>query len=349
MTAHLDGARNRVFIFGSGFSRAVSQEMPTVAELGPWFEELEASSDHGPHSGFARDPELLLSYLGLSQPWSEPAENLRNQARFAELQRQLACRIADCEAQAFAHSVPDWASRLVKEIHSRRIPVISLNYDTLIERLVYLSGCDQRREERIREFDLYDLPLSVLQHRVAAVLGGTEVPTFRLVKLHGSINWFYSGADGFPGEQVYYRAVDSLAPATDGYGRSREDASEVRRLCRDKVPLIIPPVAEKSRFYSNGTVRALWAAAREVLERAEEVICVGYSLPDTDLTMRLFLRAFAHPERVFIVNTSRAEPKKADRMLERYGEAFPKSDVDGRTFVCESAVEKMTEALLGEA
>jgi hypothetical protein len=33
--------------------------------------------------------------------------------------------------------------------------------------------------------------------------------TFRLIKLHGSINWFYSGGEQFPGEQIYFREVDS--------------------------------------------------------------------------------------------------------------------------------------------
>jgi hypothetical protein len=335
-------------IVGSGFSKALFNEMPTVSELSTCFESVEDLVGE-PYREFLHDPELLLSYLGLGQPWNEPEEGLRNQALFVALQRVLAEHIAKCEARAFARPIVGWAVPLLEWLHRGRVPVISLNYDTVIERLIRNCMKQAPREERPREYDLYDLPLSVLQLRVAGTLGGSEVETFQLIKLHGSINWFYSGADGFPGEQVYYRPVDSDSPDADGWGRLKEDEAEVRRLCRDKVPLIIPPVAEKSRFYANRTVRALWASARRALAEAEEVLCVGYSLPDSDLTMKLFLRAFAHPKKVLIVNTAQAESERGAQMLARYEAAFPGVEVDGCTFVCEGSVEKMAEALLGEA
>jgi hypothetical protein len=90
----------RVLIVGSGFSKAIFSEMPTVSELSTCFECVEDLVQE-PYRGFMRDPELLLSYLGLGQPWNEPEEGLRNQALFMALQRVLADHIAKCEARAF--------------------------------------------------------------------------------------------------------------------------------------------------------------------------------------------------------------------------------------------------------
>jgi len=175
---------------------------------------------------------------------------------------------------------------------------------------------------------------------------GTEVETFQLIKLHGSINWFYSGVEGSPGEQIYYRTVNSDSPAQDCWGHDFGTERGIHRLCQDKVPLIIPPVAEKSRFYDNRTIRILWTAARKALAEAEELLCVGYSLPVTDLTMKLFLRAVARPKEVTLVNKVDPDDGDGQGILKRYQEAFPEVKIDDKTFVCDDSVQKMTDSLL---
>jgi len=341
-------ANRSVFILGSGFSRAFSEAMPTVAELtdvlrgNPRFQEA-------PYDDLVASPELLLSYLDSAQPWKEPEEVLRDQALFIETQRQLAAEIARCEGEAFGQPAPEWAARLVKHLHETRSTVLSLNYDTVLERIVHKTSTERSDHDEPREFDLYQMPLSVLRLRQAGTLGGNSVQTLRLLKLHGSINWFYSGQDATPGEQIYYRAVMSDSPAGDDWGRGNTTDREIRRLTSDKAPLIVPPVSEKSRFYDNRTLRMLWTDAREALARANEVWCVGYSLPETDLTMKLFLQSVARPERVYVVNRASSVNGKEDRILERYREAFPHSAIDGQNFMSNDSVKAMTEHLLGRA
>ena len=60
-------------------------------------------------------------------------------------------------------------------------------------------------------------------------------------------------------------------------------------LARDKESLIIPPVNEKTTYFNNETVKALWREAGFAFRRAKKVFVIGYSLPDSDLGMRLFL------------------------------------------------------------
>jgi hypothetical protein len=306
---------------GSGFSKAIFPDsMPTVTDLAPLLLQEDALNAP-PYDRFADNPELLLSYLALNQPWKEPSE-------------------------AFQNSTPDWVNRLIEHLHNARTSVITLNYDTVIERFLHRLKEGRPAGTWPREYGLYDLPLSPLRLRSAGTFAGTEIATFHLIKLHGSINWYYSGVEGFPGEQIYYLGVNSDSPAQDYWDRNSLTDRKIKRLCQDKIPLIIPPVAEKSRFYENRTIRMLWTAAREALTEAEEVMCVGYSLPGTDLTMKLFLRAVARPKKVVIVNKEHPIDENGQEMLKRYQEAFPGAEVDGGTFMCEDSVQKMTEYLV---
>lgn len=336
--------RKHVLILGSGFSKAIFPDsMPTVTDLGPVLLQEDALNAL-PYERLAGDPELLLSYLGLNQPWKKPPEGLTDQGLFIRVQEVLANHIAKCEDRAFRNQAPGWAGLLIEHLHDSQISVITLNYDTVVERLVHHLKEGRSDDSWPRAHHLYDLPLSPILARAGNALLDMKVETFHLIKLHGSINWFYSGVEGYPGEQVYYRAVNSDSPYQDSRG-SANSGPGIDCLCKDKIPLIIPPVAEKSRFYENRTIRMLWTAAREALREAEEVMCVGYSLPETDLTMKLFLRAAARPKKVVIVNKEHPTDEKGQAMLRRFQEAFPQAGIDGH-FMCEDSVEKMTEYLV---
>ena len=54
-------------------------------------------------------------------------------------------------------------------------------------------------------------------------------------------------------------------------------------LFADREPMIVPPAAVKSPYYSNGVLRAIWKSAADQLSRAEELVIIGFSLPATDM------------------------------------------------------------------
>jgi len=333
-----------LLILGSGFSKAVFSDMPTVVELAERLRREEALTLE-PYVRFLDDPELLLSYLSLDQPWRDPEEALHDEALFVRVQNMLANHITRCEDRAFRNPIPNWATQLVQHLHEARVPVITLNYDTIVERVVHQVGEATLAKAELRECDLYDLPLSLIQLREHGTFAHSGIETFHLIKLHGSINWFYSGVEGFPGEQVYYRLVNTDSPLQDGRSSS-ESSQKSARLGKDKIPLIIPPVAEKSRFYGNRTIRILWADARRALEEADEILCVGYSLPVTDLTMKLFLQSVARPAKVVIVNKEDPTSETGRHLVERYREAFPKPiKVDGQSYSGDDAVERMAKEI----
>jgi len=112
------------------------------------------------------------------------------------------------------------------------------------------------------------------------------------------------------------RYMDGYQPFSYGYypvnvpdkGKSvKEGYALIRMISRDpftkkggagdsglvSMPLIIPPVKNKAYFLFGGLFQRLWQYAEEALSRAEHIIVIGYSFPNTDVqSSLLFKNAF---------------------------------------------------------
>lgn len=115
------------------------------------------------------------------------------------------------------------------------------------------------------------------------LFGEDNLKTFSYLKLHGSVNWYYSGRDVFYGETIFFSDVPPL-----GADHSEQEKF-LALLSKDKETLIIPPVNEKTTYFNNETVKGLWQDAGSALANARRVFVIGYSLPISDLGMRLFM------------------------------------------------------------
>lgn len=103
---------------------------------------------------------------------------------------------------------PLWLEALITYWHDNRSSVITLNYDTLIER-VASSVYWQKRSKPIPTGQLYPIILTPAEQRNESVhsepnKSENALETFKLFKLHGSTNWFYSGRSDFFGEPLFY-------------------------------------------------------------------------------------------------------------------------------------------------
>ncbi|MBS1693781.1 MAG: hypothetical protein JST91_16330 [Actinobacteria bacterium] len=107
------------------------------------------------------------------------------------------------------------------------------------------------------------------------------------MKLHGSLNWRYSGPGSPPGDIIYDIGIDGRQGWTvEGISSPCDD---VEVLSSDREPMIVPPTAVKSSYYNNRTLRSLWMQAAEALKGAEELVLMGFSLPVTDLLVASML------------------------------------------------------------
>lgn len=274
-------AGNEVFVLGAGFAKAVNSAMPLLNELSIRVrEKLQNLGETlpSPLLDLGDDVELWLTYLSQPQPWLKEYHNLQNRALFLRITEIIRDVVDSAVNDAVRVECPAWLLRLVERWHRNKTNVITQNYDTLIER----AALQARLGATLLLPDLYGVPFDEAGGSV--VSRSPEENSFRLCKLHGSVNWFYSGAASFHGESLYYSEVTP-------WGNSRsEDEEDSLKGASDKVPLIVPPTSEKTTYFQHEKLRLIWRRAAEALSRAERVYFVGYSLPRTDLGIRFFLQ-----------------------------------------------------------
>ena len=297
---------SQVFVLGAGFSKAVSCTMPLMPDLGDAVrQKLAAHLLPSAADAFGNDFEAWLSYLATDQPWLSPAENLRNRAMFLDVSGAVEAAINEAQQEATKGRMPpNELSWLVQHWHSTQATVVTFNYDLLVEdaylhwRYQKLGGIE----------DLYRLPLTpVLARSGESLLGGEPQHAFDLLKLHGSVNWYYSGL-GDAGDTIYLgfdpvlwsrpETASSIQQDEVVYGRPRH-----RDYLIDKVAMIVLPASAKSNYYSNLSLRTQWRAAADALDRADELVIIGYSLPAADELVRGLLRtATSRLQRAVVVD-----------------------------------------------
>ena len=286
----------QVFVLGSGFSRAISNglsdagKMPTLAELS---EAVLADLDHkgqgslpGRGTPVANDFEQWLNYLIESPPWLAPSEQHRNRAAFLDVSQALRDVLDERQRATVNHTqiTPDWLAQLVTYWDKFGATVITFNYDQLVELAwrAHVAGGDDTT-------DLYPVPIAAVETRAGGAReaskglfrsGRTSRNGMHLLKLHGSLGWYYSGIDGPPNDSIYDLGIKG--PAWDVHGLLPVDSVRAELLTSDLQPMIVPPAAIKSPYYANRTLQALWRIAADSIQGADELVIMGFGLPQSD-------------------------------------------------------------------
>jgi len=168
--------------------------------------------------------------------------------------------------------------KLVRRVREKTpVTIITFNYDVGLDAALAIEG------------------LTVDYCLKKELVPGQDVP---LIKLHGSINW---GRCKRCNDEVvawdlldFFRHNPLMVPNSDPY-RSPGGSTELyvqigsavpgfRHECGNllelKTPAIVPPTWEKTEY--NVGFENMWAHAANQLAEAENIIVVGYSLPQTD-------------------------------------------------------------------
>jgi hypothetical protein len=276
-----DGSHRDVVILGAGFSRAISQDFPLTDELGT-LAVAEADDDGNgtiPHPPFANGSfETWLSRLAEDQPYLTAAANLGNRARFLRISQAIRAVLASRQAAALASDAPGWLYDLLSILHMRRATITTLNYDNLIECAVDTGLLyDHATLKWVTSTDILNGLPPAADHP-AGLIPDHLARTFRLLKLHGSLSWYWS-PDDTTGTTVQRWTTPGVfgAPVPD-------DEDRRRRALPGREPFIVPPSAAKSVYYRNLITRELWSQAYSALRRANRIVLAGYSLPVGDLT-----------------------------------------------------------------
>jgi hypothetical protein len=279
---------SEVFIFGAGFSRALSAEMPLTDELGSQVAarlglDLRFEGGHF---------EVWLSRRAEAQPDLTHAENLANRAQFAKASGVVASLLAEAEEEALGEALAQpWLAPLLAILHLRMANVITFNQDTLVERAVDQAGLHswgpQPWEAGSKEWG--GITSNDVLRGVPRLPGNRLEddgvrPTFAFLKLHGSTNWYWREGDE-SGATLYRWFLPGKSPSP-----IPTPEAERLRFLPGLIPLVVPPIATKSPYYRTPLTSHLWQRARHALRDTSHVTFIGYSLPVTDLVVTGMLR-----------------------------------------------------------
>lgn len=283
-----------VCVLGAGFSKAISQQMPTIDELGESCRPLLEAAGHKDRlpTRFANGLfEQWLSRLATDQPDYSAATNAENLGVFARASEAIARMLDSAQRNALLWPCPPWLADLVVWFHRFETTVITFNYDNLIEYVVMsedFEGSDGSERRRVRPVDILgDLPPYPPQ---PGRLGGRLVKTFQLLKLHGSLDWRWS-----PGDESG-ATLNRLDLTGEWEHPGQPDVEEIARRLPGREPFIVPPTAVKSPYYTNPITRELWSRASAALDATKVIVLMGYSMPITDLVFTAMLRENVHAE-----------------------------------------------------
>ena len=213
----------------------------------------------------------------------------------------------------------------VKYIKARRssvpLTIITTNWDTLIEEYLAKNKID------------YNLCLNEKYYYIddEEVGSQTGCNLLKLIKIHGSINWFRCLNCGTLSIYKKHTISDLLFD---------DDNSEKCIKCNSMgdeeteilQPDIITPTMIKSidsQLYKN-----LWSTASAELRDADEIIFIGYSMPLADYEFRYMLqKSIKKDSKIDIILHSSDDPKKSCSDInllpeKRYKDLFPKNDLN---------------------
>jgi hypothetical protein len=172
------------------------------------------------------------------------------------------------------------------------LTIITFNQDIQVEKILHLMSSIRRwgtLADRIFAFPaLYALPR---QHGRQVTRpqepeqvfdeGGDEAACIRLLKLHGSLNWYSAHGSRQPSRSAMFNPQRTINITRRRTIDPRMTLESTQRHMYT-LPVIVPPVTLKSGVI-HPNVLTLWRHAEERLREADELIVFGYSCPTLDI------------------------------------------------------------------
>lgn len=329
----------KVFFLGAGFSKAINTSYPllnTVVEKSGYatkgLTQLTLDGIINSHhynsslknhltelpESLLDNIEELLTFLNTDFPWKDQIQKKQDEALYEALTREVAKTIRNIGKN------PDYpsliqnetknidATKLIQYINENKYPVITLNYDTLFEELT-LSNY-KSKNGKINYSDLYQIPIIDLENRLGqgylSDWNDDVIKCSHLLKLHGSVNWYFSKMSN----SLYYE---------------HNLPQNLQYLKDDLAPYIIPPVLDKNSLYNHQLIKLQWQKAHDYIKDAEEIYIIGFSLPQTDISVKfLFQSALKNSTaKTYLINVSKKEAL-ANNFYNLYAVKSPKMYTD---------------------
>ena len=275
-----DNAKD-VWVLGAGFSKHIYSSMPLMSELAKSTNDIVAHRFG--NALVLNNVELALSELRSDAPWKSAVDKHQDMVLYELILERIQSALEI--SHGTLHSDKDnvaLGQRLVNTWHVNRNHVITINYDLLVEGLLDSVRCARFREERQEDVyyllnrHIYPIPIPHVRTRNSRSQGGNETAiTFSYYKLHGSLN-YHTPRVPFQNTAMYHR-----------------HHNEIEDLAEGLQTFIVPPTYDKQTFIEHPVLHAIWNKAANQLANTNlgRIIFIGYSMPQTDLTMMSMLRS----------------------------------------------------------
>lgn len=339
---------NDVFFLGAGFSIALAnlcvtnnKKYPSLKKLTDKILDEYSKISLATHlreisSKYKKDIEQLLTYLSTDLPWQNQQMVHLDKALYFEIVSKIGKYFNELDKNCKYNFEP--FQSLAKYIIENKVPLITLNYDILLEKMLFSNLSEEyQKANSYREF--YKQPImSLYDRKPRHAFGfasyetdnyGEKLPAIH--KLHGSINWLWSATN--PTEPIYFTS-----------GRENEN------LRKDLMEYIIPPVLDKSKFYNHNIIKSIWADAYTTLKNAERIFIIGFSFPPTDLSVQFLFNSVIcdsnKKPKIYVINTKNSiNPNNTNYLQERYNKVFAGLSID-YTYCCNNSLEKFIKEII---
>jgi hypothetical protein len=224
------------------------------------------------------DHSLQLSNVPAPQMVSKELAGLR-----ILLERAL---LEKLDISELAKNPPDVLTRLIQwltsiaESNTQTLGIISTNYNVAVESQLF--GRCASYAELVENFDF---GFSWRDVQAGTIHARPERPTYRLYKLHGSLNWLRCDLC----EHIYINPYGEIASL--GFHSQIGDFNTCHCQHAPLRSVIVAP--SLVRDIRDVNLLELWRTTLELLRTTDEWIIIGYSFPPEDIAIRLlFLRAY---------------------------------------------------------
>ncbi|EAL8252295.1 TPA: SIR2 family protein [Campylobacter coli] len=321
-----------IFFFGAGFSKSLNNSYPTLTELSNYF--LDNGFIYENEKIYKDNLEQLLTYLITPLPFKTKEDILRDEASYLEKINKISKFFIELLETKEIDKNNKYILNLSQYINDNKCTCITLNYDLLLEEMLFLSLDEEVSRDNVYNI-FYKMPIKEINERKE-----TEQNTFsnffqsnldngrknstEIIKLHGSINWYCDQI--YKNSQIYFSEYENNT-----------------YLKEDLRALIIPPILDKTNNYNHIVMQSLWKRAYEAIKNAKNIYIYGFSFPITDLSVvYLFKSALQNKQdyKIYVINTkSHIDDKK-----KRYKEIFGEGKCDF-SFCCDNNLEKLAKHL----
>lgn len=334
-----------VFFLGAGFSKAISDSYPDLKNLTKEITSEFATEENPIALHYNKDIpneykdniEVLLTYLSSNLPYKTDVQVSLDEALYKDLTKKIANKFNSMPSKFQNFLVP--CNHIIHYIWENSCPCITLNYDLLLESLIYRSYEAYNKAVAQGGFiNFYHYPinnpykntalefvkLDFLNVNPAGKIHPKSMPN--IIKLHGSINWFltdYNTSGIVQYEEEYKNSLLS--------------------------PYIIPPVLDKTKLYENLTLKKCWNQAFEAIKNARKIFIYGFSFPQTDLAIKFLfqsaLKLNSNNPKIYVINTEDLIIEDSEYYAKnRYENIFKGYDLDFK-YCCKDSLKLFNEEL----